>query len=375
MLGLVLEGGGAKGAYQIGSYFALKELGYKFDAVVGTSIGAINGAMIAMGEANVAMEAWRNTGFSDYYDSKEVAQIVSEKQTNNMFHSFKKLIDNLNSKRISIEPLRNFVYQYIDEDKVRNSKMKFGLVTINLTDRVVEEKFVEDIPKGQLRDYIIASCYLPIFKRELINGKSYLDGGFANQIPYNMVERLGMRPVIIRANPNDFRNMIMPSDAIVIAPSEKYVETMDFNPNKSDELIRIGYFDTYKKFKGFLGKKYYVKPFDEVEADKLLRELYFEKVKEYSNLQFESEYRKFYEEFIPSIAVSLKLESNYKYSEVLTGLFEYFANKHNIDYLKIYDIQQLGTILKARGDFEKLPEELLSVFNIKILMNKVLRWS
>lgn len=375
MLGLVLEGGGAKGAYQIGSYFALKELGYKFDAVVGTSIGAINGAMIAMGEANVAMEAWRNTGLSDYYDSKEVAQIVSEKQTNNMFHNLKKLIDNLNSKRISIEPLRNFVYQYIDEDKVRNSKMKFGLVTINLTDRVVEEKFVEDIPKGQLRDYIIASCYLPIFKRELINGKSYLDGGFANQIPYNMVERLGMRPVIIRANPNDFRNMIIPSDAIVIAPSEKYVETMDFNPNKSEELIRIGYFDTYKKFKGFLGKKYYVKPFDEVEADKLLRELYFEKVKEYSNLQFESEYRKFYEEFIPSIAVSLKLESNYKYSEVLTGLFEYFANKHNIDYLKIYDIEQLGTILKARGDFEKLPEELLSVFNIKILMNKVLRWS
>lgn len=373
MLGLVLEGGGAKGAYQIGSYFALKELGYKFDAVVGTSIGAINGAMIAMGEANVAMEAWRNTGLSDYYDSKEVAQIVSEKQTNNMFHNLKKLIDNLNSKRISIEPLRNFVYQYIDEDKVRNSKMKFGLVTINLTDRVVEEKFVEDIPKGQLRDYIIASCYLPIFKRELINGKSYLDGGFVNQIPYNMVERLGMRPVIIRANPNDFRNMIIPSDAIVIAPSEKYVETMDFNPNKSEELIRIGYFDTYKKFKGFLGKKYYVKPFDEVEADKLLRELYFEKVKEYSNLQFESEYRKFYEEFIPSIAVSLKLESNYKYSEVLTGLFEYFANKHNIDYLKIYDIEQLGTILKARGDFEKLPEELLSVFNIKILMNKVLR--
>lgn len=373
MLGLVLEGGGAKGAYQIGSYFALKELGYKFDAVVGTSIGAINGAMIAMGEANVAMEAWRNTGLSDYYDNKEIAQIVSEKQTNNMFHSFKKLIDNLNSKRISIEPLRNFVYKYIDEDKVRNSYLKFGLVTINLTDRVVEEKFVEDIPKGQLRDYIIASCYLPIFKRELINGKAYLDGGFANQIPYNMVERLGMRPVIIRANPNDFRNMIMPSDAIVIAPSEKYVETMDFNPNKSDELMRIGYFDTYKKFKGLLGKKYYVKPFDEVEADKLLRELYFEKVKEYSNLQFESEYRKFYEEFIPSIAANLKLESNYKYSEVLTGLFEYFANKHNIEYLKIYDIEQLSAILKARGDFEKLPEELLSAFNIKILMNKVLR--
>lgn len=374
MLGLVLEGGGAKGAYQIGSYFALKEIGYEFDAVVGTSIGAINGAMIAMGDAKIAMEVWRNTGLSDYYDNRQIAQIVEEKQDNNMFHGLKKLVDNLNSKRIPLGPLKNLVYTYIDEEKVRNSKVKFGLVTVNLTDRIVEEKFVEDIPEGQLCDYIIASCYLPIFKRELINGKSYLDGGFANQIPYNMVERLGMRPVILRANPNDFRNMMMPSDSIIIAPSEKYVDTMSFNPDKSDELMRIGYFDTYKKFKGLLGKKYYVKSFEEYEADKILRELYFNKVKEYSKLQFESEYRKFYEEFLPAIAANLKLENNYKYADVLVGIFEYFANKHNLEYLKIYDVKELIEILKDKGDFEKLPEELLNAFNIKVLMNKVLRW-
>ncbi len=46
MRGLVLEGGGAKGCYQIGAYKALVEMGITFDYVVGTSIGAINAAMI-----------------------------------------------------------------------------------------------------------------------------------------------------------------------------------------------------------------------------------------------------------------------------------------------------------------------------------------
>ncbi len=46
MKGLVLEGGGTKGAYQIGAYKALRELGIEFQGVTGTSIGALNGAFI-----------------------------------------------------------------------------------------------------------------------------------------------------------------------------------------------------------------------------------------------------------------------------------------------------------------------------------------
>ena len=46
--GLALEGGGAKGAYQIGAWKALREAGIRFSAVSGTSVGALNGAMIVM---------------------------------------------------------------------------------------------------------------------------------------------------------------------------------------------------------------------------------------------------------------------------------------------------------------------------------------
>ena len=47
--GLVFDGGGARGAYQIGAWKALKEAGIRIHAVAGTSVGALNGALIFCG--------------------------------------------------------------------------------------------------------------------------------------------------------------------------------------------------------------------------------------------------------------------------------------------------------------------------------------
>lgn len=62
--GLALEGGGAKGAYQIGAWKALREAGIHFSAVSGTSVGALNGAMIVMDDLEKAENVWNNIHFS-----------------------------------------------------------------------------------------------------------------------------------------------------------------------------------------------------------------------------------------------------------------------------------------------------------------------
>ena len=56
--GLVLEGGGAKGAYQIGAWKALKEAGIHVKGIAGTSVGALNGALIAMDDFEKAERIW-----------------------------------------------------------------------------------------------------------------------------------------------------------------------------------------------------------------------------------------------------------------------------------------------------------------------------
>ena len=71
MKGLALEGGGAKGSYQVGAYKALKEMGYEFDYIVGTSIGAINGAMFVQGDEKLAEKIWLDIEFSMVVSTEE----------------------------------------------------------------------------------------------------------------------------------------------------------------------------------------------------------------------------------------------------------------------------------------------------------------
>jgi len=59
-IGLVLSGGGGKGAYQIGCWRAFQRLGIRFSAVAGSSVGALNAALIAEGDLRKATEFWSN---------------------------------------------------------------------------------------------------------------------------------------------------------------------------------------------------------------------------------------------------------------------------------------------------------------------------
>ena len=56
--GLVLEGGGGRGAYQIGACKAIKEMGLEISMVAGTSVGALNGAMVVQGDIDAAYDIW-----------------------------------------------------------------------------------------------------------------------------------------------------------------------------------------------------------------------------------------------------------------------------------------------------------------------------
>ena len=72
MRGLVLEGGGARGAYQMGVFKSLHEHGYSFDGFVGTSIGSINAAMLAQGDFEKALELWENISMEQVFHEDEL---------------------------------------------------------------------------------------------------------------------------------------------------------------------------------------------------------------------------------------------------------------------------------------------------------------
>ena len=110
MKGLVLEGGGTKGAYQIGAYKALRELGIEFQGVTGTSIGALNGAFIIQNDIEVMEDIWRNYDYSSFMNIDEDTY-EKYKDLDFTAKNFNVVIELINKARknegIDITPLRN----------------------------------------------------------------------------------------------------------------------------------------------------------------------------------------------------------------------------------------------------------------------------
>ena len=72
---VVLSGGGAKGGYQIGVWKVLRQMGFTPDIVVGTSVGALNGALMALDNFDAALDIWENMSMDSVFQNF-VKQII-----------------------------------------------------------------------------------------------------------------------------------------------------------------------------------------------------------------------------------------------------------------------------------------------------------
>lgn len=102
--GLVLEGGGAKGAYQIGAWKALKEAGIRIKGIAGTSVGALNGALICMGDLEKAESLWENISYSQIMsvDDKVMEDIFKQKKISR--DALKDMMDYISAGGVDITP-------------------------------------------------------------------------------------------------------------------------------------------------------------------------------------------------------------------------------------------------------------------------------
>ena len=253
---LVLSGGGAKGSYQLGVYKALKKLGIKIDIITGTSIGSINGALLVTGDYKKAKKLWltikSDTIFNYTFENpKEYPKIVKELVTN---------------KALNIEKGEEFISKIIDEEKIRKSKIDYGLVTVNLKTKVPKMLTKEAIPKGKLISYIIASatCF-PAIQLKEIDGENYIDGGYYDNLPINLAIDMGADEVIaVDLSAIGIKQKVKNSDVKIdyIKHSDKHMFTLDFNPTTAKKNIKLGYNDTMKYYKKLEGNIYTFKKGD-----------------------------------------------------------------------------------------------------------------
>ena len=253
MRGLALEGGGAKGAYHIGVAKALMDSGYEFDGFVGTSIGAVNAAILAQGDLETALDAWENISMDKLFDFNErLLQLIEKRSVapdSDLPFLLKELLTKLiNDKGIVTDKMKAFLNQYIDEERIRASGKDFGLVTVNLNTRKPHRLMLSDIPHGLLTSYIMASASLPGFRSETIGDSSFIDGAFHDNCPYELLYEKGYDEIIaVRTNAlGIFRKIKDTKRVKVITPGEDLGHTMLFTKERSKKNIELGYNDGLK---------------------------------------------------------------------------------------------------------------------------------
>lgn len=385
--GLVLEGGGTKGAYQIGAYEALRDLGIKITGIAGTSIGALNGAFIAQGDFKAMKDIWVNYDYKSFMDIDEDTyeryKNIEMKAKN--LHDVVDLMNKARKKQgIDITPLRKLLEEKIDEDKIRKSNIDFGITTAYWDGKIFPQLlYVEDIPRGRLVDYLIASASLPIFDLDKLDDKLYLDGMFSDNIPINMLAQRGYDDIVVIRLVDDFLgkriiNKYNNLNLKVIVPSQSLGGSLNKDKDHMESNIKLGYLDTMKAYKRYDGVKYFFNldcKYNEDYCFKKISSLSEDTINDLCyllNIKKEVSRRVLMENIVPKIIDILELDKDSSYKDIFYSIYERKLEENNINRVELYDFNKVVQLCNEQMTEDKLQVNHSTSKLAKIITNLII---
>lgn len=251
MKALVLGGGGARGSYQVGVWHALEQVGWSPDIITGTSVGSLNGAMFTAGKIRELEDLWLSL------TPQGVADYPPDPQAGEKWRAF--IWELIQAGGLNMTPLQDRMDLLLKEEEVRSSPIRFGLVTVEMRGLKPHELTLEEIPRGRLRDYLLASsaCF-PAFRPREIDGVKYIDGGYTDNMPFRLAARMGATELLCvdinGVGINRINDTGLPTRTIESKWSLGGLLT--FSPENARRNIALGYLDGLRSFGQYQGEWY-----------------------------------------------------------------------------------------------------------------------
>jgi NTE family protein len=178
----VLGGGGVLGAHEVGMLRALSEAGIQPDVVVGTSVGAINGAFVAADPAGAAArlgELWQGEALRQAFSETLWGRAARLARSGTHLHS--------------IEPLRHMLDDMLPGEEFADLELPFHCVAAS-----IERASARWFSSGPIVPAVLASCAVPgLLPPVEVDGEHYFDGGLVDSIPVGRAVTLGARIVYV----------------------------------------------------------------------------------------------------------------------------------------------------------------------------------
>jgi NTE family protein len=178
----VLGGGGILGAHEVGMLRALSEAGISPDLVVGTSVGAINGAFVAADPAGAAAwlaRAWLGEALRQAFSETIFGQVARLARSGTHLHS--------------LEPLRAMLEGALPGRDFADLRLPFHCVAAS-----IERASARWFSAGPVVPAVLASCAVPgLLPPVALDGEHFFDGGLVDSIPVGKALSLGARTVYV----------------------------------------------------------------------------------------------------------------------------------------------------------------------------------
>ena len=261
-IGLVLEGGGGKGSYQVGALKAFKEFGIDFDVISGTSIGAMNSLFIALSDIDKLEKFWLD--FECKY-----AGIIHEQMSGFGQLEMIKMRDALKDTNVAFTLAEDkgfikkeiFIEEFkkvINIDSLSDIDKKFYVCSVPAIKNPEPKYFkLNDCSLDGMIDRVFSSAALPcIFPPVRIDGIPYFDGGILDGTPILPTTQNNCELIfIVYLHRGDVMISKLFSDATII-PIVPTVDlgdtksgTMDFSSKGAQWRMKLGYEDTCRVLK------------------------------------------------------------------------------------------------------------------------------
>ena len=233
--GLVLAGGGGKGAYQVGVIKALAENGIDdyITGVSGSSVGALNAVLFAYGDVGMAEEVWKG---------------ITPKQFLEISPDMIDFVEGL----VPRDGLVTIMDNYLDLEKIsRNEKSIYATTTVMNKPRYHSLNYR---PGEEIKNILLASSALPaIYEPVIIGGEVHRDGGLSDNMPIAPLYAEGVRHFIVvglspesRINEDRFED----AEFVLIKPTRSIGEflngTLDFTARGAVYRMQLGYLDAVR---------------------------------------------------------------------------------------------------------------------------------
>jgi NTE family protein len=220
----VLGGGGLLGAHEVGMLQALLAADILPDVVVGTSVGAINGAVVAADPTSAAVtrlvDLWVGIGDRDVFGGSLITRIGTIARTGTHLHPN--------------EPLRELLQQHLPVSRIEDLTVPFQCVAAS-----VQRAGAHWFTHGSVVEAVLASAAIPgLLPPVEIDGEHFFDGGLVNSIPVGRAVALGARTIYVLQVGRIERPLEPPSRpwevglvAFEIARRHRFVEEMRALPD------------------------------------------------------------------------------------------------------------------------------------------------